>query len=447
MFIIVAKCLNLEYNSFINVKNVTTGVHTMLAKAMDAFILQKHEYGAQIKNQHVQRVGKRKDYFRASELGLLIEGKRKLLYKFFEHQITSASKSPLNLWQLENGDFVHERYQRAWRMMGIVVQRNGKDSMEMEVNSRNDEILGKYEWYLPGHYDGELDMNLVKAYATGKAWLKGVVQAGKLVFLPQLDFEYGKSIGYFTEDGQVNPDYKPLSMVADIKSMNPFSFKNLKNGDTTPIEGYLYQLSAYMYLLNTPYGCIYVENKGNNSVLEVQIVWKDFKGGQYDFSEDLHGEEDERIMRVYIDHAFFQNLVDELNEFWELKKELEEAQNKGDIQFIIENMPERCSDDPNRFPCQWSTGKCEFYDHCWNHLHQGFALKDLNASELMQWVPFIPQESSEEFDTFEYAQEYLTSMGERAIDCVRCTKRVTFKRIIGDTKRCPHCGYVNIVIS
>lgn len=420
----------------------------MLAKAMDQFILQKHNYGAHIKQQHVERVGKKKDYFRASEIGLLIEGKRKLMYKFFAHQIPSVPKSPLNLWQLENGDYVHLRYQNAWKTMGIVVQRNGKNSMEMEVNSKNDPVLSKFEWYLPGHYDGELDMNLIKAYAIGKAWLKGIMKDGKFTFIPQLDYDYGRSIGYFTEDGQLNPDYEPVRMIADIKSMNPFSFQELQKGDTTPIESYLYQLSVYMYLLNTPYGCVYVENKGNNGVLEVQVVWKDFKNRQYDFSEDLHGPEDERIMRVYIDNAFFESVIHQLNEFWELKKELEDALNRGDIQFIVENMPERCSNDPNRFPCKWSTGKCEFYDHCWNPIHQGYALKDLTEIEVKQWIPYIPQDVPiEDFDSFEYAHEYQTNTGERAIDCTKCGEQVTFKRLIGDKKRCPHCGYMNIVIS
>ena len=357
----------------------------MLVQAMDNFQVAKRKHKENVKGQYLDKVGANgaKEYFRASELG---SGDRKIIYGFFAHQLPKQEKSARNLRQLENGDYVHDRYQQAWEEMGCLL------SMEQRLSSKDDEYLSQFPWEWAGHYDGELDINIIRAHALGYATVHSVFneETGKWEIEVEIDEAYANSIGLFDENGNLSESYEPLRMVADIKTMNPWGFKRIKEqGDISDIQGYIDQISFYMYMLNTPYGSIYIENKENNDVVEVQIVWKDFHDGvEYKFDPNIHGEQTEDQVRVVIDSGRFfgdatrEGVVPRLTRLWNVREALREAQERGDLeavrQIFREHLP-RCADKPNAFPCSWGhkTGKvqyCEFFQHCWDDRHQGMAV-------------------------------------------------------------------------
>lgn len=346
----------------------------MLFQAMNQFQVAKREYSEASKAQYTDK-GDVKNYFRASELG---NGDRKLLYSFFKHQIPTTPKSPKNLRQLENGDFVHQRYQKAWEDMGILV------SMEERLSSKDDEYLSQFPWEWAGHYDGELDLNVIKAHALGLCTIgySKNEDTDQWEMEVDVDDEYANSIGLFQED------YVPLSMIADIKTMNPWGFDRLAKGNVSEISGYIDQISFYMYMKNTPYGSIFVENKATNDTIEIQIVWTDMHDGvTYTFDPELHGEAVEGVVRITINNDRFfgseteQGLVPRVSHLWEVKELLEKADAEGDLAKLAEVMPPRCSEEPGKFPCSWSNGKekCEYFDHCWNPLTNGCAVRKFEA--------------------------------------------------------------------
>lgn len=354
----------------------------MLVQAMDRFQLAKRVHKENVKGQYTDK-GAVKDYFRASELG---SSDRKIIYGFFAHQLPKQSKGAQNLRQLENGDYVHDRYQSAWQDMGVLI------SMEDRLSSKDDEYLAQFPWTWAGHYDGELDLNIVRAHALDLVKINSVKneETDGWEIEVELDEAYANSIGLFDANGDISEDYEPIRMIADIKTMNPWGFKRIKEqGDVSDIQGYIDQISFYMYMKNTPYGSIYIEAKDNNDVCEVQIVWKDMhEGAEYKFDKDIHGEQSSEQVRVVIDSGRFfgdatrEGVVPRVTRIHNVKEELREASEAGDLERVKEifaNSIPRCADKPNSFPCSWGhkNGKptyCEFYDHCWNEKHQGRAV-------------------------------------------------------------------------
>lgn len=367
----------------------------MLVEAMNSFQVAKRAHGENVKAQYTDKTGKTgaKNYFRASEMGM---SDRKIIYSFFAHNLPKREKSAQNLRQLENGDFVHDRYQSAWEQMGVLI------SMEDRLSSKNDEYLAQFPWEWAGHYDGLLDVNIMRAHAIGKANLHSVFneETEKWELEVELDEAYANSIGIFDENGDIAEDYEPLTMVADIKTMNPWGFKAIKEkGDVSNIAGYLDQISFYMYMLNTPYGSIFIESKDNNDVVEVQVLWKDMhEGVEYTWDKDIHGEQDSSKVRVVIDTARFfgsdnfEGVVQRVSRLWDIKEKLEKADAEGDQETLLSLFPERCADKPDSFPCSWGhkTGKptyCEFYEHCYSNIHGGKAVKTVEAiPEEAKWV-------------------------------------------------------------
>lgn len=349
----------------------------MLVNAMNAFQQAKRAHNENVKNQYLDKTGKTgaKDFTRASEMG---SADRKIVYGFFAHQIPHDPKSSQNLRQLENGDYVHDRYQTAWQDMGILL------SMEERLSSKDDEYLAQFPWEHAGHYDGLLDVNIIRAFALGKAHVSSEPseeEEGKWEIVVELDDEYAQQIGIFDED------YAPVTMVADIKTMNPWGFKKIKdNKDVSNIQGYIDQISFYMYMLNTPYGSIYIEAKDNQSVLEVQIVWRDMHEGiEYGFEEDIHGKQNDDVVRVVIDSERFfggettEGVVPRIDRLHKLKEALRAVDETNDWAKVTELMPERCAETPDKFPCSWKTGRCEFYEHCWNPETGGKTLRPFEA--------------------------------------------------------------------
>jgi hypothetical protein len=366
----------------------------VLVTAMDSFQVAKRQHKENVKAQYTDKKGAnggRKTFFRASELG---SADRKIIYGFFGHQLPKVERGAKNLRQLENGDFVHERYQSAWEEMGIVI------SMEARLSSKDDDYLKQFPWEWAGHYDGELDMHLVRAHALGYAKIDSVLneESGKYEIQVELDDAYANSIGIFDAEGNVADDYeqKRPRMVADIKTMNPWGFKKIKyNGDVSNIAGYLDQISFYMYMLGTPYGSIYIESKDNNDVCEVQIVWTDFyEDTALNFTEDIHGKQSASQVRVTINNERFfggealEGVVPRINRLWGLIETLQKADAEGDMETIARLVPGRCEGvtKPDAFPCSWGhkTGEinyCEYYDHCWNGAHHGLAVHTVAAWE------------------------------------------------------------------
>ena len=356
----------------------------MLLHAMNSFQVASREYKEAKKGQYADKTGP-KNFFRASELG---SGDRKIIYSFFKHQLPAKGRSAKSLRQLENGDLVHEKWQTAWEDMGVLI------SMEQRLSSRDDtDGLAKYPWEWAGHYDGLLDMNVLRAHALGKTtvnMVKKLNEAGEetdeFEMEVSIDDDFAEEIGIFKVDAEGNSTYEEITMVADIKTMNPFGFKSLKGGKLSEITGYIDQLSFYMYMLNTPYGSIFVECKGSNDLCEIQIVWADLHEGQeYVFDPDLHGEIEagNGVHRVVINNdRFFGSdkevgLVPRLDKLWNTKEMLLKIESGELDNPMQEVMPPRCSTDPSKFPCSWGEGKekCEFFDHCWNDIHQGCATK------------------------------------------------------------------------
>jgi ribosomal protein L35 len=364
---------------------------TVLVAAMNAYQVAKRRHKENVKNQHTAAKGANgeKTYFRASELG---NGDRKIVYSFFAHQLPKVEKSAKNLRQLENGDYVHERYQKAWEEMGVLL------SKEQRVSSRDDEWLSQFPWEWAGHYDGELDLNILRAFALGKAHVDSVFneEANEWEIVVDIDDDYATEIGLFLQDqpGVLNPDYQPLRMVADIKTINPWGFKAIKeNRDVSGVTGYIDQIMGYMWMLKTPYGSIFFESKDNNDVVEVQILWEDFyEGVTLDFTEDVHGPQGPDVVRIRVNWARMlgddtqEGIVPRLSRLHEITEALKQADAAGDMEAIAQLMPPRCADDPKKFPCSWGhkSGEvqyCEYYDHCWNAEHNGLAVREKPAVE------------------------------------------------------------------
>lgn len=367
----------------------------MLVNAMNAFQVAKREHNENVKGQYTDKTGGdgSKNFFRASELGA---ADRKILYSFFAHQLPKRSKSPQNLRQLENGDFVHDRYQSAWENMGVLI------SMEERLSSKNDEYLAEFEWEWAGHYDGLLDVNILRAHALGLVTLQSYFneETNKWELEVELDEAYANSIGIFDEEGNLAEDYVPTTMVADIKTMNPWGFKRIKEkADVSDIGGYLDQIMFYMYMLNTPYGSIYIESKDNNDVVEVQILWKDMhEDVEYKWDETIHGVQDADKVRVVVTtDRFFgsdtvEGVVPRIDRLWNIVKQLKEAEANNDQEAMKALFPDRCSDKPDSFPCSWGHKQgrptyCEFYEHCYSTIHDGKATKTVGAlPEDAKWV-------------------------------------------------------------
>lgn len=364
----------------------------MLIEAMDAFQLAKRVHNENSKAQYTDKTGNNGavDWFRASGLG---DHDRKQVYKFFAHNLPKIPKAPQNLRQLENGDYVHDRYQTAWEQMGILV------SMEERLTSKDDEHLAQYDWTIMGHYDGLLDVNIMRAHALGYTTLNSVYneETEKWELEVELDPVYAESIGIFDENGDMAEDYEPLVMVADIKTMNPWGFKEIKGkGDLTKISGYLDQIMFYMYMHNTPYGSIFIEAKDNNATVEVQVLWRDLHDSEddpyvYEWDETIHGEQNTEKVRVVVDMGRFfgseteEGVIPRQERIWKLKEAIIEADKVGDMSKMRELFPQRCSEKPDSFPCSWghNTGKpsyCEFFDHCWNKKTDGVSIHAYQAT-------------------------------------------------------------------
>lgn len=364
----------------------------MLINAMDSFQVAKREHTEKKKAQYLDKNGLegKKNYFRASEMGA---DDRKIIYSFFKHQIPHDPLNARSLRIFENGDFVHDRYQSAWEDMGVLI------SMEERLSSKEDEFLKDYPWEWAGHYDGLLDVNIVRAHALNKVNVSSVFNedTDEWEIQVELDDAYAQEIGIFDENGDIAEDYEPLTMVADIKTMNPWGFDRVKKkADISDIQGYIDQIQFYMYMLNSPYGSIYIENKANNDVCEVQIIWRDMhEEVEYEFDETIHGKKNDNQIRVVIDTARFfgsettEGAVQRVDRLWAVKEALEEADTTGDMTAIQRLMPDRCSDKPDSFPCSWSSGRCDFYEHCWNSKHHGMAVREMEE---------VPAEAIWEFE-------------------------------------------------
>ncbi len=352
----------------------------MLCKAMNKYQVVKRDFKEQAKNQYNaehERDGA-KTFFRASELG---SGDRRIIYGFFKHQLPTTPKSAKNLRALENGDFVHLRWQRAWDEMGIMISpqmnANTLEYDEIKLSSTDDEYLAQFPWVWQGHYDALLDLNIVRAHAEGLCTVTQVrnEDTGMLEMEVTLDESYANEIGIASED------YEPLKAVADIKSMNQWGFKRLvEKAYVSEISGYIDQIMFYMYMLNTPYGFVFVEDKGSNDICEVQVVWKDLHEGEtYGFEDKYHGAQEKSVIRLVVTNERFygsdttEGMVQRIDRLWTARQALVEAQAAGDSEALYRAMPIRCSSDAGKFPCSWGGGtdKCEFYDHCWNKKHQG----------------------------------------------------------------------------
>jgi hypothetical protein len=367
----------------------------LLINAMHAFQVAKREHSENVKAQYTDKKGGdgAVTWFRASGLG---EDDRKAIYRFFAHQLPTQSKSAQNLRQLENGDKVHERYQDAWEDMGILI------SMEDRLSSKNDEYLKQFEWELAGHYDGLLDVNVIRAHALGLTKLNSVFneETESWELEVELDEAYANSIGIYEEG------YEPPVMVADIKTINPWGFKAIKEkGDISNVQSYIDQIMFYMYMLNTPYGSLYFEAKDNNDDCEVQVLWRDLHDSEeepflYEWDDTIHGEQENGKVRVVVTSERFygsdtqEGVVGRNERLWNIRKQLIEADAAGDMETIRNIMPVRCAETPDKFPCSWGhkTGKpsyCEFYDHCWSKQHGGNAVRPYEA---------VPAEAIWEFE-------------------------------------------------
>jgi len=371
----------------------------MLMQAVNKFIMASREYSEQSKAQYTDK-GNVKNYFRASELG---GGDRKILYGFFKHQIPVIPRTTKNLRQLANGDSMHARYQKWWEDMGVLI------SMEERLSSKDDDYLKQFEWEWAGHYDGLLDVNILRAHAQDLCTIGYSKNEDTDQWEIEVDIDdtYAKSIGLYTAEGEYNEAYEALPMVADLKTMNPWGFKRVANGDVSELRGYIDQITFYMYMLNTPYGSIYIEDKGSNDLVEVQILWHDMhEGADYQFTPEIHGEPADGVLRVVVDSERFYGsdqvlgVVARVNQLWETKKLLEAAQaTNADMADI---MPPRCSESPDAFPCSWGKGaeKCEFFNHCWNQYTNGLSIVAYEACpEELQWEIIAEGEANYKVDS------------------------------------------------
>ena len=363
----------------------------MLLEASDKFQVAKRAHQEMLKGQHVNEDGtqREKNYFRASEMG---NGDRKILYSFFKHQIPHDEPTAHGLRIFENGDYVHDRYQKQWADMGALI------SMEQRLSSKDDEYLAQFPWEWAGHYDGELDINILRAHALDLVSVESVYNEDteEWEISVILDEAYANSIGIFDAEGNLAEDYYPPVLLADIKTMNPWGFDRLiKNADVSDIQGYIDQIQFYMYMKNTPYGSIFIENKANNNTLEVQVLWRDIhEDVLYEFEEEIHGQPAHNKIRVVIDSERFfggdhmEGAVPRVTRLWELAESIKKADTEGDFEMVAKLMPARCSDEPDSFPCSWKSGRCDFYEHCWGK-NEGLSVRPVQA---------IPPEAIWEFD-------------------------------------------------
>lgn len=351
----------------------------MLLQAMNSYILASRDHKEAMKGQYNDKAGTdgAKTYFRASELG---DADRKIIYGFFKHQLPVIPRTANSLRKLVNGDYVHKRYQEAWEEMGVLI------AMEERLSSKDDEYLQQFPWEWAGHHDGELDMNILRAHALGKCTLETVKneETGVYEIQVNLDDAYAAEIGIFDEN------YQPVTMIGDIKSMSQWGFKRIRDKkDISEIQGYIDQIMFYMYMKNTPYGSIFIEEKDTNSLVEVQIVWKDLHDGVvYGFTPELHGEQDYASqIRLVVDMERFagsetqEGSVQRIDRLYKTIETIRKI-DAGEIgNNIADVMPARCSDNASKFPCSWSDGreKCGYFDHCWNQEHNGYAVRPYEA--------------------------------------------------------------------
>lgn len=389
----------------------------MLVHAVNKYQVAKRNFKEEEKNQYLDKTGNTgaKEFFRASEFG---NGDRKLVYSFFKHQLPSITRTPKSLRTLENGDYVHMRWQTAWDEMGIMLEPklgdNGKYD-EVRLASKDDDYLKQYPWELFGHYDALLDMNIVKAHAEGLCTVSSALneETNKYEMEVELEDSYAKEIGLLNADGTLSEAYAPKKAVADIKSMNQWGFKRLKEkADISAIQGYIDQISLYMFMLNVPYGILFIEDKGGQDLVEIQVVWKDLHA-DVEYGFDVFGSQDNTQVRLTIDNARFfgvheedengdsvvltDGLLDRVDRLWGTVKALRALEVAGaDLNDYAGVMPMRCSDNPAKFPCSWADGaeKCEFYEHCWNRNHQGVLTKTAEECPAeMRWELELPEHS------------------------------------------------------
>lgn len=415
----------------------------MLIKATNNYYLLRQKHYEALKKDKIS-----KNYFRASELG---SADRKLVYSFFDN-VPKRELTPDQIRVFENGDYVHERYQRKWRDMGCLL------SLEKPISSKDFLPLKQYEWELRGRYDAILDANILRGYADGKVTLKRREVEDTEDTDIHFDSEYLKEIGYD------RPSYKPIPILVDIKTMSNWGFKQLQENNLTYCHSYIDQLSVYMYLTGIPYSVLFVEHKEKNKLIEIQIVWTDLNNGKYTFEQHIHGEQTEGVLRTTIDtERFEERILNRLNRIWNIVKKLREAEKQGDVETIQSLIPEHCSNHLDRFPCAWDQGnvKCPYFDHCWNTPHRGKSLKTTKNESYRINKDYIEKKNSNDpfegiFDsngnlildpkheaTFEVSQ-YIKD-DKKIFDCGNCGFTVTYKRLINSQKRCPRCKFINIV--
>lgn len=143
----------------------------------------------------------------------------------------------------------------------------------------------------------------------------------------------------FDETGTYDKTEPPLEDLAivEMKSINTWGFKSVVK-DNLPKTDHYYQLMLYLWLTGIPRGWVLYEDKNDQSMVAIPVAY------------------DERV--IYGSEGRSKGLLQEL-------EEVAQTLEAGEV-------PTRCAEaKPDKFPCKWKSGQCDFYDHCYDPAHNG----------------------------------------------------------------------------
>lgn len=327
--------------------------HEMLVieQAIDMLLLRAREARDIEKREQYGGVSKESIY--ASELG---DGDRKLVYKFYQDELgVQSSVTAQNLRLFDNGDYVHLRYADYMDRMGALLSYEEPlrtTQAEMEGRQLNPDGTGNEGGYkVSGRYDQIVDMHVIRAYVQGPEYWAQFMQSyydPHTILTQSVDQTTGAVVEQSTKTKWVpKAGYQPDKALLDIKSMNEFSFKSILNNDHSKIGGYVDQLQYYAHRSGIHKTALVIEDKGKQQLKVIPVDYDPQRvhGG------GLHEGLSARISRVW---AHVRSKV----------------------------VPDRCpGHNRDKFPCIWSTGRCDFYSHCWNEEHNGYALPGQAAEQ------------------------------------------------------------------
>lgn len=145
-------------------------------------------------------------------------------------------------------------------------------------------------------------------------------------------------LDFIIDEGKLAGKEEQELAIVELKSINTWGFKDVTR-DMRPQLSHLYQITMYMWLTGIHKGWVVYEDKNDQTLVAIPIIFDE---------KIIYGSNDNRSV----------GLIKEIT----------------DLAVMIENkqVPPRCPNaNPQKFPCKWKSGNCDYYDHCYNPVHEG----------------------------------------------------------------------------